>query len=193
MKKVINIVLIMVLLVLISGLLLAIGEERDRPNTTDRQRRPGGDIDIELSKEDIPRLVEIIRVWKLVNELDLKEKQLMEFLPKLKELDELRFRHHRNRNEAIGKLRKLLESNTNDDQIKQAADTIKDLETKFRQKEQQLGDSLNSGLSIKQQAKYVVFQEEYWRDMQNLIRSLRELSDLREQKLKSQPTTLRKK
>ena len=174
MRKVINIILIMVSLVLV--LLMAVGAENDRPSA----KKPARGIGIDLTREDIGRLVEIIRIWKIVDELKLKEEQLVEFLPRFKELNDLRFEHYRSGRKAVDELRKLLETNTSEDQIKLAMDDLRGAEMKFRQKERQLEDKLNSGLTIRQQAKFIVFQAGYWRDMGDLTRKLQELGNLRE-------------
>jgi hypothetical protein len=182
-RKVINVILIIALLALVLGLLLAIGAETDKPGT----EIDTGGMDIRLSKEEIPKLVEIIRIWKLVDELVLKEKQLVEFLPKFKELDSLRSKYYRDRRNAISKLRKLLEANSSGDQLKPAMDEFRNAEMSFYQKYRQLEDALNSNLTVKQQAKFVVFQDKYRDDIRRLMRNLRELSNLREQKAKAQP------
>ena len=189
MRKAINIILIAALLALVLGLLLAIGAETDRPSV----KASTGDIDIRLSREEIPGLVEIIKIWKLVDYLELKEEQLARFLPKFKELDDLRKKHYGNRREALAELRKLLEADSSEAQIKSALDHLRDIEAKYRQEEKQLEDTLNSILATKQQAQFVVFQDVYWRDMQRLVRNLRELSRLRERRLERQPVPLRRK
>jgi len=188
-RKAINIILIVVLLALVLGLLLAIGAETDRPSV----KASTGDIDIRLSREEIPGLVEIIKIWKLVDYLELKEEQLARFLPKFKELDDLRKKHYGNRREALAELRKLLEADSSEAQIKSALDHLRDIEAKYSQEEKQLEDTLNSILATKQQAQFVVFQDVYWRDMQRLVRNLRELSRLRERRLEPQPVPLRRK
>lgn len=187
MRKIINVILIMVLLALVL-VLLAIGAETNRPST----KNPTGRIDIRLSKEEIPKLVEIIRIWKLVDELELEEEQLVKFLLWFKESNDLRARHYRSRRDAVAKLRELLEADSSEDRLKSAMDELKSIETKFHQKEKQLENTLNSILTVKQQAKYTVFRDVYKRDMQRLMRNLQELSNLREQPPKPQSTPLRR-
>jgi hypothetical protein len=188
-RKFVNTVLLMILLALVLGLLLAIGAETGKPGT---EKRTEG-MSIKLSKEEIPRLVEIIRIWKLVDELELKEKQLVGFLPKFKELNSLRAKHYRDRRNAVNKLRKLLEAGSSEDQLKSAMDELKNIEATFYQKHKQLQDALNSDLTVKQQAKFAVFQDKYRDDIRRLIRNLRELSNLREQRPKPQPMPSRGK
>ena len=188
MKRAVNIILIIACLFLFLGLLLTIGAETD---SSDRARQNHGNI--ELSKEDIPRIFEILRIWKLVDELELNEDQLLAFLPKFKELEELRRRYYRGRRDNIEKMSKLLETNSSENQLKSATDEFRKAEIDFYQKYRQLKDSINSNLTIKQQAKFVVFEDKYRDDMRSLMRNLRDLSNLREQRLRHQPETLEEK
>lgn len=175
MRKLVNAVLMVILLVLALSLLLAIGAKTDKPDT---KNNPEG-MDIKLSREEVPRLVEIIRVWKLVDELELKEQQLIGFLPKFKELDGLRAEYFRNRRNAVDNLRKLLEADSPEDQLRSAIDQLRNMEADFYQKQRRLEDTLNSELTVKQQAKLTVFHDKYRDDIRRLVRNLRELSDLR--------------
>lgn len=184
MRKVNSVILIAILLALVLGFLLTIGADTDNPGA----KMPVEDIGIELSRKEIPKLVEIIRIWKLVDDLELKEEQLATFLPRFKELSDLRNKHYRSRREAVNKLRVLLEKNSPESKIEPAMDDFRKAEEQFLQKEKQLGDTLNSSLTVKQQAMFVVFQDVYRRDMQRLMRNLQELSRLKERR--SRPQTV---
>jgi hypothetical protein len=188
-RKVINIILIMALFALILGMLLAIGVNTD----AQERRRSSGGIDISLSNEDVPRLFEIIRIWKIVEELELDDQQLQKFLPRFNELNDLRGKYYRQRHEASIEMKKLLEANTPDSKLKSALDKYRDMEVEFHQKERQLEDALNSGLSIKQQIKFIAFEYEYRRDMNRLMRNLRELSEMKEQQKPHQPVPVQQK
>ena len=186
MRKIINIILIMAVLAL--GVLLAIGAETDKQSP----KRPSDSIGNGLSKEETSRLLEIIWIWKLVDELELKEDQLTEFIPRFKELSDLKGKYYRDRRESTSKIGKLLKTDTSEDQFQEALAELRNLEIGFREKEKQLEKSLNSGLTIKQQAKFIVFQDSYRHDMRQLVGKLRELSKMREQPLKPQPKILKK-
>lgn len=189
MRRIVNTVLMMIALVLIAGLLLAIGAETDKPAP---ERRPSG-LDIDLPNEDVPHLVEIIRVWKLVDELELKEEQLIKFLPKFKELIDLRDKYFRSRRKNVTGLEKLLTANPSENELKSAIDEFKSAEVDYYITYKRLNDELDTNLNIEQQAKFIVFQDRYRRDMRSLIRTLKKLSDHRESRLKRQPSTLEAK
>ncbi len=187
MSKIVNTVLVS--LILVVGMLLAVGAETE---SQEQERRPRG-MNISLSSEEIPHLVEIIRVWKLVEELGLNEEQLVKFLPKFKELNALRSRYYGNRRETVTEISKLLEANASEDQLKPITDKFKSAESGYYQTYRQLNDALDANLTVKQQAKFIVFQDRYRSDVRRLIRTLRGLSDQREPRSRPQPTTPREK
>jgi len=192
MRKTVNIILLAVLIIMITGLLFVINADiDDKPKVV----APNNDVDIQLSKEDIPKLVEIIKIWKLVDELEidnLGEEKLGIFLAKYKQLDRIRSQYWKDRNESIGKIRKLNESKATDEQVRQALDEFRKIELSYFEKEKQLKDALNSGLTSRQQAKLLVFHDNHWRDMRRLVRNLEKISQLRERSLKFQPEPLSK-
>lgn len=183
MRRIINITLMATSLLLVLGLILTISANT---NESRHDRKKSG-VDINLSKEEIPRLVEIIKIWKLVDELGLNEKQLVEFLPRFEELDKTRSAYYKNRRELINKLDDLLKFEEPEKQVKLAFDEFINTEAEYYQKYRDLRELLYSGLTIKQRAKYIVFEDKYRRDMGSLIKKLRDLSDLRESQKKSQP------
>jgi len=188
-RKVIKIILIMALLALALGMLLAIGANT---NAQERRRTSEG-IDINLSSEDVPRLFEIIRIWKIVEELELNDQQLQKFLPRFNELNDQRGKYYTKRREASKEMKNLLETNASESKLKSSLEKYRDLEVKFHQKERQLEETLNSDLSIKQQIKFISFEYEYRRDMGRLMRNLRELSEMRESQKPHQPVPLQQK
>ncbi len=188
MRRIFKIIPIIVPLFLFLGLLFAIGAQTGNPGTGEQSRS-----NIELSKEDIPRIFEVIRIWKLVDDLELNEDQLLAFLPKFKEMEELRRKYYRDRHDSIKKMSKLLETNPTENQLKSAIDEFTKAEADFYQRYRKIRDSINSVLTIKQQAKFVVFEDKYRDDMRSLMRNLRDLSSLREQRLGHQPEPLKEK
>ena len=177
MRKTINLVLMMASLALILGLVLAIGAETEESRSEKRRK----ETDTDLSREEISRLIEIIRIWKLVDELGLNEQQLTEFLPRFKELRDMRREHYRDRRRAIEELDGLVEAgNFSESSLKPKVDKFRSAEVNYYRKYKELHDALNAKLTVKQQAKYIVFEDKYRDDMGRLINTLRGLSEQRE-------------
>jgi len=178
MKKTINIFLTVASLILFLFVLLAIGAEDSKSEAAKKY----GDSALEQLNKDIPKLVEIIRIWKMVDELDLQEDQLVKFLPRYKALNESRFKQYRLRRATSDKMKILLDTSSSDEEIKSELNKAKNANIELRQKEQQLENELYSMLTIKQQAKFVVFQDSFHRDMRRLIGNLKELSEIKSKK-----------
>ncbi len=187
MRRTINLILMMAVLTL--GLLVAISAETGKQVP----KKPAGGVGINLKKEEIPKLIEIIWIWKLVDELQLEEEQLTQFISRFDDLNDLKGKYYKNRHASINEMSKLLKANASDSELKLLTDKFKNIEIEFRQKERKLGELLNSDLTVKQRARFIVFQNEYRNDMRRLVKNLRELSDLREQPHKPQSKLLKEK
>jgi len=189
MRKTINVTLLAILLVLTIGLIFAINAEEKPSANTQSNNNP----EINMSPNDVPKLIEIIRVWKLIDEVELDkigDEKLVKFLAKYRQLDKIRFDYHKDRVDSLEKLKKLLETNASDEQIKTALNDTKRIDETFAQREKQLLDTLNSSLTPKQQAEFIVFQDNHWQEMRQIVRNLKELSAIKERRLKNQPESL---
>jgi len=193
--KTINIILMVILLILTFGLIIAIGAEdkpdqKPVPNVTNNMVN---NPDMNLATNDIPKLIEIIKVWKLIDEVELdkiSEEKLVKFLAKYKQLDQIRFKYHKDKVDSVEKMKKLLEANASEEQIKSALNDINRVDETFQQREKQILDSINSNLTPKQQAEFIVFQDTHWREMKQMINGLKELSTIKERRLRYQPEAL---
>jgi uncharacterized protein YjiS (DUF1127 family) len=176
-------------LMMIIGLIFAISAEDKSIKTTERtlpETLPRtATTNVDLSQEDMPKLIEIIRIWKLIDSVELEkigEEKLVLFLAKYKQLDKIRFQYHKDRIDNIEKLKKLLDSNAASEQIKLVLNDLKKIDETFVQSEKKISDELNSSLTPKQQAEFIVFQDTNWREMRQMVRNLKELSTLKEQR-----------
>ncbi|MGB9596395.1 MAG: hypothetical protein ACPL7B_08950 [Candidatus Poribacteria bacterium] len=197
MQRIINIILMTLSFMIIVGLIFAISAEDKSAKETDEKAvvAPPKPANIDISQDDVPKLVEIIRIWKLIDDVELEkigEEKLVLFLAKYKQLDKIRLQYHRNRMDHIEKLKKLLETDAKDSEIRVVLNELKKLDESFQQGERQILDELNQSLTPKQQAEFIVFQDTHWREMRQLIRNLKELSDLKERSTNQQEMTSKK-
>lgn len=197
MRKIVNTILITVISILFLGLLFAIGADIDsKMKPIQPINNNSSNIDFQISKEEIPKLVEAIKIWKLIDELELNnfnEDKLTRLLVKYKQLETVRGEFWKNRGDAINKLKKLIETNASEQQFKLALDELNRLETDFFEKDRQIKESMNTILTARQQAELIVFQETHWREMKDLVRNLEKISQLREKQLQNQQQPLSKK
>lgn len=197
MQRIINIILMTLSFMIIVGLIFAISAEDRSAKKTDENINvaPPKPANIDISQDDVPKLVEIIRIWKLIDDVELEkigEEKLVLFLAKYKQLDRVRLQYHRNRMDHIEKLKKLLETNAKDAEIRVVLNELKKLDTTFQQEERRVLDELSQNLTPKQQAEFIVFQDTHWREMRQMIRNLKTLSDLKEPSSIQQETTSKK-
>jgi len=182
---------------IIVGLIFAISAEDKSAKKPDESIVviPPKPSNIDISQDDVPKLIEIIRIWKLIDSVELErigEDKLVLFLAKYKQLDKIRLQYHRDRSDHIEKLKKLLEANAEDAQIRIVLNDLRKIDENFRQKERQILDELNQSLTPKQQAEFIVFQDTHWQEMRQMVRNLKELSALKEQRSSQQDVMSKK-
>jgi len=206
MRRLINIILMVVLFMLILGLILVINADVKISNSDsekievaeNQKQNDSKDIpNINLSPSDMPKLMDALKLWKLIDDLELEklgDDKMMAFITKYKQLEETRFEYHNTRKEALKELQKLTETNQSEQKIKSKLDDIKSMDKAFFEKDLQLANTLNSYLTSSQQAKFIIFQDNYWRDMRQIMRNLKEIAALKEKenKMKFQPEILNK-
>ncbi|MGQ9609125.1 MAG: hypothetical protein ACUVWN_07480 [bacterium] len=196
MMKVINAILIALTLILFLGLLIAIGADIDSRAKPVQPISNNSNIDFQISKEEIPKLVEVIKIWKLIDKLELSNfnvDKLTKFLAKYEQLETIRSEYWKNRGESISRLKKLIETNASEEQIRLALDELNKIDINFFEKDRQIKESINNILTIRQQAELIIFQDTHWRDMKNLVKDLEKISQIREKQLQNQSQPLSKK
>lgn len=197
MRKIINSILIVVSLILIFGLLLTINADVDKSEAKVVEKPEVLDeppvVDIKISKEEIPKLVDIIKVWKLIDEVELgqlSEERMVKFLAVYKQMDRIRWDYYRSRRNTMDKIKQLLETNSSDEQLRIAVSRFYEIEEEFYQKQRELREKLNSELTPHQRASLIVFQDSQRHEIRRLMLNLEKLSKLRERQLKYQPEPL---
>jgi Spy/CpxP family protein refolding chaperone len=125
-------------------------------------------------QEEVRKKVETVRMWRLTEELKLDEKTSARLASFLSSLDEKRRVLMRERMETMRGLRALLKTGAPDEK-KLKADLEK-IEKGHREMEELEGKEISGIkdiLSIEQQARYVIFQQEFRREMRGMIAEAR--------------------
>jgi len=125
-----------------------------------------------LDKAPLQRL-ETIKIWKLTEVLDLNEEQSMKFFPKLKTLEKHRINGFRERRRLIDELKNSLDNNDNDKIIAEKINNILNFDKKQRIEEEKLREEAMSALTVRQQAKYILFEERFGEEVKKIIKKLR--------------------
>ena len=118
---------------------------------------------------------ELIRMWKLTEELDLTEETGAKLFPILHKYDEKRMELHKERRNTMNELRKALKDEaTSDEAIQEVMNKLDKNTLTASDLTRQQREELKGILSPRQQAKFVLFQREFHREIRKIISEARE-------------------
>jgi hypothetical protein len=124
--------------------------------------------------KDTRDMIEDLRIVRMTKELNLTDQQLAKFLPKMREIEAARREFHQKRVGLIKDMEDLLGRKASEKDLQAKLSEMDKLETDFLSKERETRKTLINQLSVEQQARLVVFQENFERDMRELIRGIRQ-------------------
>ena len=126
-------------------------------------------------REEIRKRIELIRMWKLTEELDLTEETGAKLFPILHKYDEKRMELHKERRNTMNELRKALKDEaTSDEAIQEVMNKLDKNTLTASDLTRQQREELKGILSPRQQAKFVLFQREFHREIRKIISEARE-------------------
>lgn len=125
-------------------------------------------------QEEVRKKVETVRMWRLTEELKLDEKTSTRLASFLSALDEKRRVLMRERLETMRDLRALLKTGTPDEKkLKADLEKLEKGHSEMEGLEGKEISGIKDILSIEQQARYAVFQQEFRREMRGMIAEAR--------------------
>ena len=142
-----------------------------QPGLAGSQGRGGPDA---MKREEVRKKVETVKMWRLTEELKLDEKTGAKLASFLSALDEKRRGLIHERMDTMKDLRTLVKTGKPDEK-KLKADLDK-LEKTHREMVELEGKEINGVkdiLSVEQQARYVIFQQEFRRELRGMIAGAR--------------------
>lgn len=129
-----------------------------------------------FSKADQNRVIEIFKVWKLSSELGLTDAQLASFLPKYKQLESARSKFWDERRKTINELKVLMQNDKkSEEQVKAILNKLRDLRLNFANNINITEDELTKGLSVEQQANFVILNDSFRQEIRQLTEKLKSL------------------
>ena len=117
--------------------------------------------------------IEAIKIWKLTEVLDLNEEQSEKFFPRMRKLEKARRKTFAERRKLLGDLSQLLGEKESDKSIQIGIEKIINFDKKQRKEEEKLREDVMSVLSIRQQAKLLLFEERFGEEVKKIIKGLR--------------------
>jgi len=126
-------------------------------------------------RQQIRKRIELIRMWRLTEELDLTEETGAKLFPILRTYDEKRIALQRERHNIMDRLRKALEDEaTPDEAIEATMETLDNNASAVSDLLRQQREELKGVLSTRQQAKFILFQRDFHREIRKIIAEARE-------------------
>ncbi|MFQ6078636.1 MAG: hypothetical protein ACE5NJ_05805 [Thermodesulfobacteriota bacterium] len=153
-----------------------------QPRGEGRPRGPGSPVPwndespqaIEKRKKVRERIA-LIRMWKLTEELDLTEETGAKLFPILRKYDEKWIGLQKERRATMQQLRKTLEDEaTSDKEIEAAMERVETNAMAVSDLLRQQRQDLKGILSPRQQAKFILFQRQFQREMRRIIAEARQ-------------------
>ena len=147
------------------------GQYRNEPGSDKAQGR--GEPDAK-KRDEVRKKVETVRMWRLTEELKLDEKTGARLASFLSALDEKRRGLMHERMETMRNLRTILKTGKPDEKkLKADLEKIEKNRREMMELEGKETDGVKDILSVEQQARYVIFQQEFRREMRGMIAGAR--------------------
>lgn len=126
------------------------------------------------------RILEALLVWRLVDELDLRDDQIARIFPHLRALKYARIEFAERRRSAQGEIRRLLAARPVDrDRVEARLRELEAAQAEFRRKRAAALAGIRAALSVEQRARFALIQETFERETAALLQDLRRLVELR--------------
>lgn len=123
--------------------------------------------------KDPREIIEKVRIFKLTQELDLTTEQAVKFFPKLNELRKIEQEFQKERMDILKELRDLIKNDASDKEITKVITKFEEAHKKKMVGQIKKMEEIKEVLTPLQQAKYLIFQEEFEREIRDLIKEVR--------------------
>ena len=153
-------------LALIVALALSGGSVLARPPARGDDRPP---MDQER-REKLRERIELIWMWRLTEELDLTEEEGAKIFPILRQYEEKKRTLRDENRELLRELDQLIKANASAGKLKKAIQALAENEKKYHEVKEEGFQKLEQILPVEKQARYIVFQQEFRREIHGLLR-----------------------
>lgn len=135
--------------------------------------QPPREIMPEIKKPE--EKLEMLKIWKLTDILELEYEQTIEFFALYKQLEALRREHLKERMNLIENLRADIKNDDiTESTINSYINQLTNLEEELIEGKKSIIDQINTILTPVQMGKFIVFEETFQEEMLGMIRTLRE-------------------
>lgn len=152
------------------------GTARVRPDPRQGQGRPAQQAD-RLEIAELQRLFDAYMVMQAQEALQLDDAQFVEFLPKLKALQETRRRNEQARTQLVGELGRLTApsaATVDEAAVRERLRALQELESRAAAELRRAYDTIDQQLDVRRQARFRVFEQNMERrKLQLMLRARR--------------------
>jgi len=125
-------------------------------------------------REEVHKKIEAVRMWRLTEELKLDEKTSTKVAAFLSAMEEKRRALMQEQGENMRSLRMLLQASTPDERkLKAKLETLEKNHHAMMELRDKEANGIKDMLTVEQQARYLIFQQEFRREMSDMIAGAR--------------------
>lgn len=124
--------------------------------------------------DDDPRaIIEKVKIYRLTQELDLTTEQAIRFFPKLNDLQKIERKFGEEKMSIIHELKELLKEEASDEKILERVAKFEELQKNKLSKQIETTKEIWQILTPVQRAKFLIFQEEFSREIREMIKKIK--------------------
>ena len=124
-------------------------------------------------RKKIRENIETLRMWKLLEALDLTSEQSEKFLPILKDFQKARRNFEDQRRDLLRQLETALQSAPEEKKLKEILTNLENNREQFQMELDRYMDQSKTILTVEQQAKLALFEDQFERRMRETIEQIR--------------------
>jgi hypothetical protein len=159
---------------LLAAASLSFAQQGPAGGPADESLGPGGNAPTEAQREEVRKKVEAVRLWKLTEALKLDANTSAKLSAFLNPFDQQRQEIWREQMMTMRELRTLLQSSKpNEAKLKAALDKLEKNQHSMQEVKNREFSGLKNILTTEQQARYLLFQQEFRHEMRGMISGAR--------------------
>lgn len=120
------------------------------------------------------KMLEAVRISRMTETLELSDQQIAQFFPKLKEMESNLKETSRHHQRLLGQLDSLLAAGAKDQELKAKMVQIENAEAERWQRMRSFKTKLDGILTVKQQAKMLIFNQKFDEEIREMVREIRQ-------------------
>ena len=118
-------------------------------------------------------IIDAYRVWKLTDVLDLSEEDMAVFFSRVRKVGEAEASHRKAEREAVREIDDLIKAGASDAELDNALREYEEMRFRHWNETQKLRENAGSMLTLRQRARYAVFEERFRSEIRKMIGEVR--------------------